>query len=152
MAEWTTPDDVIDAWIGEDAPSDKPLIATWIGKAERQIRFRVPGIQARIDEDEVDLGENVIDVVTSMVQRVFRNPEGVRTRQTSTGPYSDSVTMGGDQPGSLWLTDEELALLAPNRSLGQRAFSVDLLAPSSDDHPLFGALINGPDSWAPEAS
>ena len=30
---WATPDDVIDSWIGDDAPDDDLLIAKWIGRA-----------------------------------------------------------------------------------------------------------------------
>ena len=42
MASWTIPDDVIDAWIGEDAPTDTVKIQKWIDRAERVIRRKVP--------------------------------------------------------------------------------------------------------------
>lgn len=124
MATWTTAQDVLDAWIGEDAPTDTALVDIWVGKAERLIRFRVPGIQDRITAAEPDLLENVMDVVTAMVQRVFRNPDGTRQRSTTTGPFTESQTYGGDMPGGLGITDDELLLLAGDANVQQSAFSV----------------------------
>lgn len=135
MATWTTPTDVLDAWIGEDAPFDDDRIRTWIGKAEREIRFRVPGIQARIDAESpvTDLLDTAVDVVVAMVTRVFRNPEGIRQANTTTGPYTESRTYGGDVPGGLGLTDDELSKLQGVRSRG--AFTVSMIPSTS---PFFG--------------
>jgi len=139
MANWTTADQVVAAWIGDDAPTDLVKIDTWIGKAERLLRSKVPDLTGRVYDGlvaEPDLLSNVMDVVVSMVQRVFRNPEGVRTRQESTGPFGGSVTYGGDQPGALWVTDEELAMLALAGS-SRGAFSIDMIpstSPFSDSY------------------
>ena len=130
---WTTAAEVIAAWIGDDAPTDTVKVDTWIGKAERLLRSKVPGLQARLDVVpvvELDLLGNVKDVVTAMVQRVFRNPDGVRQRQEGTGPFTGSVTYGGDQPGELWVTDAELALISPAGS-NRGAFTVDTTPVSS---------------------
>lgn len=84
MASWTAPGDVTGAWIGSDAPTDANLIQKWIDKAEREIRYRVPDIQTRIDAEGAlvppvtDLLELAKDVTVTMVTRVFRNPEGIR--------------------------------------------------------------------------
>lgn len=132
---WTDPGDVIDAWIGEGAPSDHSSLETWIGKAEREIRFRVPNIQARIDAEAIavptstDLLEVARDVTVSMVTRVFRNPEGIRQRNTTTGPFTESATYGGDIPGGLGLTADELAKLEGVRQGG--AFTVSMIPPTS---------------------
>lgn len=130
---WTTATEVISAWIGPDAPSDVALIGRWVDKAERLLRSRVPDLQARVDAGsavEPDLLGNVQDVVTAMVQRVFRNPEGVRQRQEGTGPFSGSVTYGGDQPGALWVTDAELSLLAV-AGMSTGAFTIDMIPSTS---------------------
>ena len=138
MANWTTADQVVAAWIGDDAPTDLVKIDTWIGKAERLLRSKVPDLTGRVYDGlatEPDLLGNVIDVVVSMVQRVFRNPEGVRTRQETTGPFSGSVTLGGDQPGELWITDDELSRLV--LAGGRGAFSIDMIpstSPFSDSY------------------
>lgn len=139
MASWTTAAEVVDAWIGDGAPTDLALVDRWVGKAERHLRSKVPGLAARIAADpllEPDLVENVKDVVASMVQRVFRNPEGVRTRQETTGPFSGSVTLGGDQPGELWITDDELSRLTLSGSQGG-AFTIDTIPVTSPYSPHY---------------
>ena len=147
---WTTPADVLDSWIGLDAPDDLDLVATWIAKAEREIKYRVPDIQERIDLEaaevpaRTDLLELTRDVVASMVARVFRNPEGIRTvnQSSGTGPFSESVsrTYGGDVPGGLGLTDGELARLRGSRST--RAFSVSMIPTSSPFSPYYTGAVS----------
>ena len=126
---WAAPDDVIDSWIGDDAPDDDLLIAKWIGRAERLIRREFPSLADRIASGaEPDLAETVNDVVVSMVTRVFRNPSGHRSvsGQETTGQFSGSntITYGGDNPGALELLDSERAALSlPGEKRGRRAYS-----------------------------
>lgn len=135
MAAWTEPDDVTGSWIGEGAPSDETKIQTWIDKAEREIKFRVPDIQARIDAEaaeappRTDLLETAKDVVVAMVTRKFDNPRNVRQRNVTTGPYTSSETMGGDIPGDFTPTDGELAKLQAIRASG--AFTISMIPSSS---------------------
>ena len=139
MANWTSAVEVVAAWIGDDAPTDLAKVDLWIGRAERLLRSRVSGLAPRVAADplvEPDLLDNVKDVVTSMVQRVFRNPEGVRTRQETTGPFSGSVTLGGDQPGELWITDDELARLSLAGS-NRGAFTIDTIPVTSPYSPHY---------------
>lgn len=127
---WAIPDDVIGSWIGDDAPSDRELLGRWIGRAERLIRREFPDLQSRLDSGaEPDLQETVVDVVTAMVMRVFRNPSGHRsvTGQETTGQFSGSntITFGGDNPGALALLDEERDALRPvGSSKSGQAFNV----------------------------
>ncbi|KUF05705.1 hypothetical protein [Leucobacter sp. G161] len=127
---WTESSDVVGSWIGDGAPADTVKLESWIDKAEREIKFRVPGIQERIDAEApgTDLLETAKDVVVSMVTRVFRNPEGIRQTNLTSGPFTTSKTYGGDLPGGLSLTDDELAKLQ-----GQRggAFTVSMIPPWS---------------------
>lgn len=142
---WTTAAEVVAAWIGGDAPTDTALVDVWVGKAERLLRAKVPGLSARVAADPVvepDLLGNVKDVVTAMVQRVFRNPEGIRTRQESTGPFGGSVTYGGDQPGALWVSDAELSLISPAGS-NRGAFTVDTIPVTSPFSPYYVPPIGG---------
>lgn len=126
---WTFHEDVTSAWIGQDKPDDLALITTWIGKAERLIRSEIPGIQARIDSAlEPDLMSNAVDVVVEMVIRKFRNPEGLRQVQEASGPFSGSRTYGGTEPGSLYMTEDDLKKLLPAAAAtGQKAFSVSMI-------------------------
>lgn len=136
---WTTPEDVTDSWIGPDAPTDDALVQRWIDRAEREVRYRVPDIQVRLDADAdlippaTDLLDRARDVVVAMVSRVFRNPEGIRTvnQASGTGPFSESksLTYGGDSPGGLAMTADEVAKLSGGVSGG--AFSIDMIPASS---------------------
>ena len=132
---------VTGSWIGDGVPTDTARIQVWIDRAERFLRKKVPTLTARLatDPPEVDLLETIQDVVSNMVQRVFRNPEGTRTSQSTTGPFSQSVTFGGDQPGYLWATDDELNSLSG--SAGRyHAYQVD---------PLIGYVLPSPaDEWS----
>lgn len=148
MTNWTTAAEVVSAWIGDDAPSDLVKVETWVGKAERLLRAKVPTLAARVEaepETEPDLLGNVKDVVTAMVQRVFRNPEGIRQRQESTGPFTGSVTFGGDQPGSLWVSDAELSLISPTGS-NRGAFTIDTI-PVTSPYSLHYVAPAGESGW-----
>lgn len=129
---WTTPDDVTGAWIGPGAPTDDAQIQVWIDKAERLIRRRVPDVQVRIDAEadgdppSTELLDTAKDVVVSVVTRVYRNPSGIRQENETTGPFTTSRTYGGDTPGTLYLTDDELASLQ-GISSGSGAFGIDLI-------------------------
>lgn len=128
---WTTATEVIDAWIGDDAPEDLAKVGLWVAKAERLLRSKVPTLAGRVDAtSEPDLRDHVKDVVTEMVQEVFRNPEGIRQRQEGTGPFTGSVTYGGDKPGALLVTAEQLERLAP-ASEASGGFSIDLIPSTS---------------------
>ena len=137
---WTTPDDVIASWIGDDVPTDADLIQRWIDRAERLLRREFPDLQDRIGSgDEPDLEATVVDVVAAMVTRVFRNPAGHRSvsGQETTGQFSGSntITFGGENPGALALLDEERdALRPPDAPRGGQAFSIGVLSASAVDH------------------
>ena len=137
---WTTPDDVIASWIGDDVPTDTDLIQRWIDRAERLLRREFPDLQDRIDSgDEPDLEATIVDVVAAMVTRVFRNPAGHRSvsGQETTGQFSGSntITFGGDNPGALGLLDEERdALRPPDAPRGGQAFSIGVAPAGATDH------------------
>jgi hypothetical protein len=136
---WTTAAEVIAAWIGDDAPSDTAKVDNWIDKAERLLRSKVPSLQARLAVSPViepDLLGNVKDIVTEMVHEVFRNPERIRQRQEGTGPFTGSVTYGGDKPGSLRVTDEQLALISLV-GFNRGAFTVDTIPVTSPFSPHY---------------
>ena len=143
---WTAASDVVADWIGDDAPTDLTKVANWIGKAERLLRSEVPSLVARLAADPVtepDLLGNVKDVVTEMVQEVFRNPERIRQRQDATGPFTGSVTFGGDTPGELRVTSKQIKLLSPaSNSTG--AFTIDMIPSTS---PFSGSYTSPLNAW-----
>ena len=122
--------DVTDSWIGDGVPVSDALVESWLGKAQREVMYRVPGIQDRIDADTSGLLlDTARDVVVAMVTRVFRNPDGIRQTNVTTGPMTASKTFGGDTPGALALTSDELAKLQGVKSSG--AFTVSMIPASS---------------------
>lgn len=139
MPIWTQASDVVDAWIGDDVPENTALISTWLEKAEREVRFRVPDLQDRITAaSDLDLLGAAKDVVVSMVMRVFRNPEGIRQVNTTTGPFTESATYGGDVPGGLGITDDEIEKLR-GVSNGSSAFSISMIPDTSPFSPNYVA-------------
>lgn len=128
MSDWVTPDDVLADWIGEDQPADMEALDRWIRRAERMLRREFPTLTERLElasETEPDLPDTVRDVVSAMVTRVFRNPQGIRQMQETTGQFTASMTFAGDNPGGLYLTDSERdALRPPNASKTGQAFSI----------------------------
>jgi hypothetical protein len=143
---WTLATDVTGAWIGPDTPTDSALVSVWIEKAERLLRSKIPDLSARIGADPVtepDLLGNVKDVVTEMVQEVFRNPERIRQRQEGTGPFTGSVTYGGDQPGALRVTAEQITLLSV-AGISTGAFTIDMIPASS---PFSGSYVSPLNDW-----
>lgn len=121
---WTTPQDVLDRWVGSDRPTDEDLLETLIGDAEDHIVFEFPDIQDRIDSGVLPV-TRVQRVVAAMVARVVRNPRGVRQVQRSTGPFQMGETFAEAKPGEMTLTDEERSLLGYGpRTQRQRAFTI----------------------------
>ena len=143
---WTTAAEVIAAWVGPGAPTDSVSVDLWVGKAERLLRSKAPDLTTRLAADPVvepDLLGNVKDVLAEMVHEVFRNPEGVRQRQETTGPFTGSVTYGGDKPGALRVTAEQLERLAvPGDSTG--AFTLDMIPATS---PFSSAYVSPLNAW-----
>lgn len=131
---WTSATDVIDGWVGDNAPTDAEKVDVWIGRAERLIRRSVPDLQVRLDAEaekvptSTDLLDTVKDVVSEMVTEVFLNPERKRSSQVTTGPFTESTTFGGDSPGRLILTSEQLAQLQGVSGASGKAFSIDTSA------------------------
>lgn len=120
---WATPHDVRDRWLGPGSiPASDEQLATLIGDAEDTIWRAFPDIQQRIDNNDLPL-PRVVKVVCRMVIRHIRNPEGVRSTQQGAGPFQVSRTFGGDEPGALYLSDQDMAELAPGRR--GRAFTID---------------------------
>lgn len=130
MDTWTNPDDVIRMWVGDNPPTDVELVGRWVARAERLIRKEFPDMRERLEDTarEPDLAESVKDVVIAMVTRVFRNPEGIRTIQDSTGGvFSGSTTFAGSNPGALYLEEWERAQLRPPGKAGRgQAFSISV--------------------------
>lgn len=130
---WTEPADVRSRWIGEKPLPEDTQIATLLEDAEDTVLAEFPDLPDRVEAEEIPEAR-VKKVVARIVMRHLRNPEGTRQRQSGAGPYQESITYGGDEPGSMYLTDEDRAELG---GVGQgAAFTIDqtpAVVPTSPD-------------------
>ena len=92
-----------------------------INDAEAVILAEYPKIQDRIDADELPFN-TVVMVQSRMVMRLLRNPENLTYWQQQTGPFGQARNFGTGN-ADIWLSDNELSLLAP-KSRG-KAYEVD---------------------------
>lgn len=138
---WATAQDVRDRWVGpKPFPADvtDPKLVVLIEDVEDSILADYPDIQQRIDDYETPPDppnpraipqSRVVKVVCRVILRHLRNPEGMRSVTHSAGVFSEAATHGGDEPGSLYLTDEDRSELAGLGSLGggQKAFTINTM-------------------------
>lgn len=136
---WAHVSDVRDRWVGPGPfPPEisDPQLVTLISDVEDSITGEFPDMQQRIDDyatppDPPNVraipAARVVKVVCRIIIRHVRNPEGMRSKTIGAGPYSTASTYGGDEPGSLYLTDEDRDELAGLGSLGsgQKAYTID---------------------------
>jgi hypothetical protein len=118
---WTSPQDVIDRWVGPGIPTDQDLVQALIDDAESIVLAEYPRIQERIDAGTLPL-TTVVMVVCRMATRLLRNPDAVSYWQQTTGPFGQARNFGDNT--DIWLTDNEKALLGPNKA--GKAYSLDL--------------------------
>ncbi len=125
---WAEPSDVRDRWVGAAAlTATAAQLLTLIADAEDTILREFPDLPDRIDSVEEGVEAipllRVKKVVARVVIRHLRNPSGIRQQQEGAGPYQRSTTYGGEEPGALYLTDEDRAELGGR--LSGAAFTID---------------------------
>ncbi|WGW12748.1 Gp19/Gp15/Gp42 family protein [Saxibacter everestensis] len=119
---WAEPGDVKARWIGGDPlPVTDQQLTTLIEDAEDVILGEFPTMNTLVPDTVPK--NRVVRVIARMVIRVIRNPEGIRQVQETTGPYSQSETYGGDNPGELYLTDADRRDLSGRKTAG-KAYTV----------------------------
>lgn len=123
MAPWTTPDQVIDRWLGPGKfPAKDAQVEVLIGDAEDTILREFPDVEARIAANTLKV-LTVQKVVARMVIRQLRNPEGRRQTNRVCGPFTDSITYAGDDLGEMTLTDDDRRELTPAAEGTRRIFT-----------------------------
>lgn len=137
---WTNYSDVTDRWVGGSVPADETQVTTLIADAEDTILREFPDIQDRIDAGSLP-EERVVKVTARMVIRHLRNPSGQRSKTQGAGPFQESITFGGDEPGAMYLTDADRYELAGATSSKGKAFSVDMTQA--------GYVAPLPNTWVP---
>lgn len=133
---WTVPADVTTRWVGGELPATPEQITTLLEDAEDLISREFPELKVGDKLGEVPL-RRVKRVAARVVIRHLQNPSGVRSATEGAGPFQRSTTFSGDEPGALYLTDEDYRDLG--RQLGG-AFTIDTTPP---------LLEEGPNRWLP---
>ena len=103
-------------------PDERMVAETLLDDAWALLKHHVPTLEARLDADPAELDAALVrPVLVAAVQRVLRNPDGVR--QQSAQDYSvthDNVTASG----VLVFSDDEIDLLAPTDEGNGNAFTI----------------------------
>lgn len=120
---WAGADDVRARWVSGDLPASDEVVDTLIADAEDALAAAIPGLPALIEGGTIP-HDRAIRVVSRIVIRLLRNPDGVRTLQETTGQFSGSTTYAGDTLGEIVVTDaDRRELLGKGTARGRRAFS-----------------------------
>ena len=102
---------------------------------DEQIEVLLEGIEDFLTGEFKDLEERISDgrlsekrltrVIVRIAIRVLRNPAGYRQVTSGTGPFTGSATYGGDQPGEIYVTDEDRKdLIGRGKGRSVKAFSI----------------------------
>lgn len=98
--------------------AEEEQVQLWLKTVEAAVLARVPDMAERIEAGEIS-ADLVRSVVAGVVVRRVNNPSGMRSERIDDYSYSLASDAAS---ASLWLTEDEWALLMPSRYRG--AFSV----------------------------
>jgi hypothetical protein len=111
MADLATVSDVVARW-RPLSTAEVNLATILVGDASRMIRRRWSDIDTRIAADPTGIGLDVKIVIAAMVRRSMmnRDDEGVKSKSSTTGPFSESVELTNPN-NNLYLSDAEIEML-----------------------------------------
>lgn len=119
----------VEDYHGPIADADVARVERLIAQAEAQVAQRVPDLTDRITAGRTSV-VLVTQVIAEMVVAVLRNPDGVRQRSETVGPYTRSMTLGSSQTAGV--VDADLGVLSltrrQRRLLGDRMGGVTVPA------------------------
>lgn len=125
---WATPEDVEVRWLlEEEIPATPEQLAALIDDAEDTILARVPSVPQRLASGQLPLSRLVKITVALVIERL-KNPRGTRQTNMTAGMFTESETVGGDNPGAMVLSADQIRELA---GVGNRAaFTVNTVPTS----------------------
>ena len=122
---WATPADVEARWLlDEDIPATVEQLLALIDDAEDTIVARVPDVPQRLASGQLPKGR-VVKITVALVIERLKNPRGTRQMNSTAGPYTESETFGGNNPGAMTLTDEQIRELTGGSK--RAAFTVNTI-------------------------
>lgn len=125
---WATPEDVEVRWLlEEEIPATPEQLEALIEDAEDTILGRVPTVPQRLASGQLPMVRLVKITVALVIERL-KNPRGTRQMNSTAGMFTESETLGGDNPGAMVLSAEQIRELA---GVGKRAaFTVNTVPTS----------------------
>lgn len=122
MATITNATDVERRWLVDEPIPAEAKVTAAIEDAEDALIAAVPDLVQRVADGKIP-NTRVHRIVARLVIERLTNPRGLRTLQTSSGPFSDTHTYGGERPGQITVTRADIDELLGRRR--QRAFSIN---------------------------
>lgn len=103
---WATAQDVRDRWLAGPLSVDDAQIDVLLADVEDFLAGEFTDLDDRLADGSLTTAR-LRRVVVRIAIRVLRNPSGYRQVTSGTGPFTGSATYGGDQPGEIFVTDED---------------------------------------------
>ena len=114
MEPFVTIEDVKSRWLlNTPIPVNDQALNVLLEDAQDVIAQALPQIDSWVTNGDLPI-ERYRRVAARIIIRQLKNPEGLRTRQETQGPFSGMTTMAGDHPGELYLTDADRVELMPD--------------------------------------
>lgn len=110
MGKFVEPEDVTDRYEGEFPTERSTWLDLRIGDVEADLILMVPSLGVPVGEIDPTRLQRVKSLVADKVLDLYRNPERSRSRTSTSGPYSDSVTTAdtGRVSPKGYFTDDEV--------------------------------------------
>lgn len=103
---WASAQDVRLRWLSGPLSVEDEQIEILLADVEDFLTGEFADLDARLADERLT-PDRVRRVVVRIAIRVLRNPAGYRQVTSGTGPFTGSATYGGDQPGEIFVTDED---------------------------------------------
>lgn len=124
MATWAEADDVRLRWLNGALSVEDEQIEVLLEDTEDFLTGEFPDLAARLEDGRLT-DTSLKRVIVRIAIRVLRNPSGYRQVTSGTGPFTGSATYGGDQPGEIYITDEDRKdLVGRGKGRAVKAFSI----------------------------
>lgn len=124
MTRWADAEDVRLRWLSGPLSVEDEQIEVLLEDIEDFLTGEFKDLEERIADGRLS-EKRLTRVIVRIAIRVLRNPAGYRQVTSGTGPFTGSATYGGDQPGEIYVTDEDRKdLIGRGKGRSVKAFSI----------------------------
>lgn len=124
MTRWADAGDVRLRWLSGPLSVEDEQIEVLLEDIEDFLTGEFKDLEDRIADGRLS-EKRLTRVIVRIAIRVLRNPAGYRQVTSGTGPFTGSATYGGDQPGEIYVTDEDRKdLIGRGKGRSVKAFSI----------------------------